>query len=196
MADLSGSGPHDVETTFRQIVAGLPDEEGLFGSGALNDTICAVLRDRSSPLPELLLPRWAVVPAVIDALLHLDYCDPPERNLLLKGVRRHQAMFGGIVRVDDYPDTPLASDLGVDVLPCATALAVVWLDVGPYTGWLAAQLAPIFAPPRWYARPATRGPPPPARRPSSSAATATPSTAARCRCCRAERCTAPARRPG
>src|SRR5258708_7120386 len=58
--------PHDpsgVDATFRGLVADLPDEEALYGSGALDDTILSVLQTRAHPLPEWLLPRWAVVPA-------------------------------------------------------------------------------------------------------------------------------------
>lgn len=142
-----------VRAAFDGLVAGLPDAATLYGSGTLDDTILTVLVERSAPLPEGLLPRGAVAAAVIGALLYLDYLDRPEQNRLTKAVRRHQPMLDSLVQVSDYPHAPLAADLGVDVLPCSTALTVIWLDTGPHPGWLAAQLAGIFAPPRWYTRP-------------------------------------------
>lgn len=144
-----------IRTTFTRLWADndmpLTDDD-TFGP-ELDDTIADVLVSRSHPLPDGLIPRWAIAPAVITALLDIDYRDRPDRNRLLKAVRRHQSLLDGILRVQDYPDEPFAVDLGIDVMPCATTLTVVWLDTEPQPCWLAALLRPIFDAPHVHGRP-------------------------------------------
>lgn len=154
---VAGRDPHEVETLFRRIVEGLPDEAGLFGSGSLDDTILAVLASRAHPLPAGLLPRWAVVPAVIAALLDLDYRDPLERDRLVRALRRHEPSFGGLLRVEDYGEPgPWAHDLGIHILP-GTVHSMVSLVTGGCEGWLAVQLAVPGTSPCWYGRQPGRG---------------------------------------
>jgi hypothetical protein len=129
----------------------MPDEREVFGAD-LDDVIAEVLVNKSHPLPERLIPTWAVAPAIIGVLLDVGYRDPVERNRLLKAVPRHQDLFDGVIRVVDYADEPPAESLGIGVLPCASALTVVWLDVGGSPGWLAALLRGVFDTPRVYGR--------------------------------------------
>lgn len=150
--DVAGRDPHEVETLFRRIVDGLPDEAGLFGSGSLDDTILAVLHTRAHPLPAGLLPRWAMVPAVIAALLDLDYRDPLERDRLVRAIRRHQPSFSGLLRVEDYGEPgPWAHDLGIRIVP-GTVGSIVWLEHPPVPGWLAVHISVPGGLARWYGR--------------------------------------------
>jgi hypothetical protein len=177
--------PRRTRATFDRLVADLPDEAALWASGALDDTVLDILQTHSHPLPLHLLPRHVIAPAVIMGALCIEDRDPIDRNRLLHAIRRHSALYAGIVSVEDYPGRS-AYELGIDARssPSSGSTQAPYPDGSPPNSAHPTSTRPASTD----AASTTRGTPSPKTSPSSSVRPAGPDLVARCVEIRRHRC--------